>query len=83
MQRVDTMYFTGTAQDLHVYIPDAGRPVILAYRDLERAQAECPWEVKPLTRISQLPQTIAAAGFAVPKTLGLEFDVLPVACFQR
>ncbi len=83
VQRVDTMYFTGTAQDLHVYIPNTGRPVILAYRDLERAQAECPWEVRPLTGTSKLVKTIAAAGLPVPKILGLEYDVLPVACFQR
>jgi len=83
VQRVDTMYFTGTAQDLHVYIPAAGKPLILAYRDLERAQAECPWEVKPLTGIAKLPQAIAATGLPVPKTLGLEYDVLPVACFQK
>ncbi|MEQ8163862.1 MAG: aminopeptidase P family N-terminal domain-containing protein, partial [Smithellaceae bacterium] len=30
VQRVDTMYFTGTAQDLHVYIPNIGKPMILA-----------------------------------------------------
>lgn len=83
VQRVDTMYFTGTAQDLHVYIPDAGKPVILAYRDLERAQTECPWEVMPLTGISRLPDIIGEAGHPVPNILGLEYDVLPVACFNR
>ncbi|HCF51231.1 MAG TPA: aminopeptidase P family protein, partial [Syntrophomonas sp.] len=83
VQRVDTMYFTGTAQDLHVYIPDAGKPVILAYRDLERAQTECPWEVMPLTGISRLPDIIGEAGHPVPSILGLEYDVLPVACFNR
>lgn len=83
VQRVDTMYFTGTAQDLHVYIPSAGKPVILAYRDLARARAECPWEIIPLTGISKLPHLIGAAGHPVPKILGLEYDVLPVVCFER
>lgn len=83
VQRVDTMYFTGTAQDLHVYIPNTGKPLILAYRDLERAQRECPWEIQPLTGISRLPQLISAEGHPVPKVLGLEYDVLPVACFER
>lgn len=83
VQRVDTMYFTGTAQDLHVYIPNTGKPVILAYRDLARAQAECPWEIMPLTGISKLPHLIGAAGHPFPKILGLECDVLPVVCFER
>jgi len=83
VQRVDTMYFTGTAQDLHVYIPNIGKPMILAYRDLERARKECPWEIMPLTGISKLPQLIGAAGHPVPKILGLEYDVLPVARFEQ
>ena len=82
VQRVDTMYFTGTAQDLHVYIPNTGKPLILAYRDLERARKECPWEIMPLTGISKLPQLIGASGHPVPKILGLEYDVLPVARFE-
>lgn len=83
IQRVDTMYFTGTAQDLHVYIPSTGKPVILAYRDLDRAQYECPWEVMPLTGISRLPDIIVNAGHPSPIVLGLEYDVLPVASFHR
>ncbi|MEN6620571.1 MAG: Xaa-Pro peptidase family protein [Smithella sp.] len=82
VHRVDVMYFTGTAQDLHVYIPNTGRPLILAYRYLERARKESPWEILPLTGISKLPQIIAAAGHPVPKILGLEYDVLPVARFE-
>jgi len=82
VQRVDTMYFTGTAQDLHVYIPNIGEPLILAYRYLERARKECPWEIIPLTGISKLPQLIGATGHPVPKILGLEYDVLPVARFE-
>lgn len=83
VHRVDVMYFTGTAQDLHVYIPNTGKPLILAYRYLERARKECPWEMRPLTGISKLPQLIAAVGHPVPKTLGLEYDVLPVARFEQ
>ena len=83
VHRVDTMYFTGTAQDLHVYIPNTGKPLILAYRYLERARQECPWEIIPLAGISKLPQFIGAAGHPVPKILGLEYDVLPVARYEQ
>jgi Xaa-Pro dipeptidase len=83
VQRADTLYFTGTGQNVHVYIPQKGKPVVLAYRDLERAQEECPWDVVPLTGISKLPQLITDAGYSIPKILGLEYDVLPVANFER
>ncbi len=83
VQRADTLYFTGTAQDLHLYIPQEGSPVVLVYRDYERAQEECPWEIQPLPGLSKLPQLIMEHGYSLPQTLGLEFDVLPVANFRR
>jgi Xaa-Pro aminopeptidase len=82
-QRADTLYFTGTAQSVHIYIPMEGKPLVLAYRDLARAKDDCPWEVIPLTGISKLPQLITTSGHPQPKILGLEYDVLPVANFER
>ena len=83
VQRADTLYFTGTAQNVHVYIPREGMPFILAYRDIVRAQEECPWEVHPLSGISKLPHLLANAGYPIPKIMGMEYDVLPVANFER
>lgn len=83
VQRADTLYFTGTAQNVHVYIPREGKPVVLAYRDLARAREECSWEVIPLTGISKLPELITTQGHPLPKILGMEYDVLPVANFNR
>lgn len=83
VQRADTLYFTGTAQDLHLYIPQEGSPLVLVYRDPERAQQETPWEIHPLTGLSKIPQLIREYGYPIPQVLGLEFDVLPVANFQR
>lgn len=83
LQRADTLYFSGTAQNVHVYIPSVGEPLVLAYRDLQRAQKECPWETLPLSGISKIPELIAASNRKVPKVLGMEFDVLPVANYQR
>lgn len=83
VQRADTLYFTGTAQNVHVYIPREGKPVVLAYRDLARAQEDCSWEVIPLTGISKLPELITTEGHPLPKIMGMEYDVLPVANFNR
>lgn len=83
VQRADTLYYSGTAQNIHMYIPQNGRPVVLAYRDFARAQAESSWGVVPLTGLSKLPELIQGAGLPLPTVLGLEFDVLPVANFER
>ncbi|HZK85948.1 MAG TPA: aminopeptidase P family N-terminal domain-containing protein [Desulfosporosinus sp.] len=40
VQRADTLYYSGTAQNVHVYIPRDGSPLVMAYRDFLRAQAE-------------------------------------------
>src|SRR5665647_464042 len=45
VQRADTLYYSGTAQNVHVYIPRDGRPIVLAYRDFLRAQSESSWRL--------------------------------------
>lgn len=82
-QRADTLYFTGTAQNVHIYIPVEGKPLVLAFKDLARVQEECPWEIIPLTGISKIPQLISTAGHSIPQVLGMEYDVLPVTNFER
>ncbi|AET65922.1 Xaa-Pro aminopeptidase [Desulfosporosinus orientis DSM 765] len=83
VQRADTLYYTGTAQNVHVYIPAEGKPIVLTYRDFIRAQAESSWAVIPLKGMSKIPAYIQEAGHLLPKTLGLELDVLPVNQFER
>lgn len=83
VQRADTLYFTGTAQNVHLYIPQKGNPLVLVYRNIERARAESSWEVFPLTGISKLPESISEHGHPLPKVMGLEYDVLPVANYLR
>lgn len=83
VQRADTLYYSGTAQNVHVYIPRDGRPIVLAYRDFLRAQSESSWEVIPLQGMSKIPKYIREAGLPLPEILGLELDVLPVNQFER
>jgi len=83
VQRADTLYYTGTAQNVHVYIPRDGRPVVMAFRDFLRAKAESSWEVVQLQGMSKIPKYIQEAELPLPKKLGLELDVLPVNQFER
>ncbi|MHB1654224.1 MAG: M24 family metallopeptidase [Desulfitobacteriaceae bacterium] len=83
VQRADTLYYSGTAQNVHVYIPQNDRPIVLVYRDFSRAQAESHWGVIPLTGLSKLPELIQGTGLPLPEIIGLEFDVLPVALYER
>lgn len=83
VQRADTLYYTGTAQNVHLYIPAEGKPLVLAYKDFGRAQAESTWQVIPLHGMSKIPVYIQEAGLPLPKILGLELDVLPVNQFER
>jgi len=83
VQRADTLYYSGTAQNVHVYIPSDGRPVVMAYRDFLRAKSESSWEVIQLQGMSKIPKYIQEAKLPLPKILGLELDVLPVNQFER
>lgn len=83
VQRTDTLYFSGTAQNVHLYIPQVGKPIVLAYRNVLRAEQESSWDVTPLVSLSKIPQYIQEAGFPLPKKVGLELDVLTVNQFER
>ena len=79
VQNADLFYFTGTAQQAHLYIPVAGQPLLMARKDLERARAESALEqIVPLSSPREIPGILADYGYPLPKVLGLESDVLPV-----
>ncbi len=83
IQTADVLYYSGTAQNVHVFIPCAGEPLVMAYRDYVRAKMESPWTVVQLSGLSKLPDYILQAGFSLPTVLGMEFDVLPVSQYER
>ncbi len=83
VQRADTLYYSGTAQNVHVYIPVNGKPLVMAYRDFLRAKSESSWEVVPLQGMSKIPKYIQEVGLPLPESMGLELDVLPVNQFER
>ncbi|HZV81325.1 MAG TPA: Xaa-Pro peptidase family protein, partial [Geobacteraceae bacterium] len=84
VQSADLFYFTGTIQTGCLYIPSKGQPLYLVRRDAARARMESGLrEVLPFSSMSELPAVLARYGYPEPKTIGMEFDVLPVNVFER
>ncbi|MGI9862672.1 Xaa-Pro peptidase family protein [Moorella naiadis] len=82
-QTVDLYYLTGTAQSCHFFVPAAGEPLLLAYRDYERAREEAAWQVMTLGTFKDLPGLLTEAGYTGMRRLGLELDVIPLHLFRR
>ncbi|MBP1729104.1 MAG: creatinase [Deltaproteobacteria bacterium] len=84
LQNADLYYFTGTIQSGALYLPAAGQPLYLVRRDCRRARMESGLkEVLPFSSMSEVAAIIATHGYPAPRSIGMEFDVLPVALFER
>ncbi|PRR69040.1 M24 family metallopeptidase [Neomoorella humiferrea] len=83
-QAVDLYYLSGTAQSCHLFIPSQGEPLLLAFRDFNRARTEAAVNnVLPLRSFREIPSLLAAAGLQEPKHLGLAMDVISLNLFRR
>ena len=77
LQKVDLFYFSGTVQLGWLYIPAQGEPVLMIFKDYNRARQESGFkQVVSLVSPREIPQAISAFGYWPPKILGLELDVL-------
>ncbi len=77
LQKADMFYYTGTAQQGWLYVPDLGKPVLMVFKDFERAREESGFEqVVPLVSAKEIPDVLSQFGFPPVKHLGLELDVL-------
>jgi Xaa-Pro dipeptidase len=84
VQKMDLYYLSGTTQDSVLFIPLEGRPMLLVKRELERAKIESPLEeVVALSSVRELPALIQEYCGRIPRTLGLELDVLPVRDYLK
>lgn len=84
VQSADLFYFTGTIQSGALYVPLSGQPLYMVRRDQMRARMESGLkEVLPFETVSAIPAILAEYGYPLPRTIGMEFDVLPVAIFER
>src|SRR4030043_2358250 len=79
IQKMNFYYLSGTTQDGLLYVPLEGKPLLMIKRELERAKSESPMKdiigLKSNRQISSVIQTHCGK---TPKSLGLEFDILPV-----
>ncbi len=79
IQKMDGYYLTGTTQDSLLFVPFEEEPLLLVKRELERARMESPIEdTVALRSVRDLPSFISNHWGRLPKTLGLEMDLLPV-----
>jgi len=80
VQSVDLFYLTGTAQNAHLYVPAQGEPVLMVRKSLDRAIQESPLDkIISVSSIKKIPGILAANGYKIPQTLGVELDVIPAA----
>jgi Xaa-Pro dipeptidase len=83
IQRMDLLYFSGTAQSGYLYVPASGEASLFVKRHLPRAAAESPLPVvRPVKSLTHLPELIKASYGTLPASVGLEFDVLPVKTYR-
>ena len=83
VQRVDLLYFSGTAQEGILYVPAEGDPVLFIKRYIPRARRESPLsQILPIDSLRDIPGCLMDQYSTLPRTLGLEFDVMPVAEFK-
>jgi Xaa-Pro dipeptidase len=82
VQNVDLFYFAGTIQQAHLFVPSQGEPLLMATKDLNRAEIESPLErVVFLKSSGEIPNVLKENGYNLPETLGMELDVIPVNLF--
>ncbi|WP_300458780.1 Xaa-Pro peptidase family protein [Desulfobacula sp.] len=79
LQKADMFYYAGTTQQGWLYIPAQGEPVLMIFKDYQRAMEESGLaQVVSLVSPKDIPQTLGAYGHLMPRHLGLELDVLTV-----
>ena len=84
LQNTDLFYLSGTSQQGQLYVPADGEPILMVRKDLERARAESAIErLLPLDSPRQVPGLIREAFGRLPKTLGLEMDVVPANLYRK
>lgn len=82
VQKTDFYYFTGTAQQGWLYVPVGGRPLLMIFKEYERARQESGLErIVSLISPKEIPALLTEHGHQLPKRLGMELDVLPAAMY--
>lgn len=84
VQNADLFYFTGSIQSGALYVPAAGEPLYMVRKDFSRARMESGLrEVVPFLSMKDIPGILFDYGYASPRRIGMELDVVPVNLFDR
>ena len=84
LQNADLFYFTGTIQSGNLYVPVEGEPIYMVRRDLRRAEKESGLkQIVPFASMREMPGILSRFGYREPQRVGMEFDVVPVAFFEK
>ncbi len=78
VQNTDLFYFAGTIQQGQLYVPVDDVPILMVHKSYARAKAESAIDrIVRLKSPRQIPTLLKDHGYARPRSLGLELDVLP------
>lgn len=84
VQKTDLFYFSGTAQQGWLYVPVTGEPLLMIFKDYDRACADSALlKIVSLVSPKKIPACLSEYGYTLPKVLGLELDVLPVNLYNQ
>jgi Xaa-Pro aminopeptidase len=77
IHHTNLFYLSGTSQSSHLFIPRAGKPLLMVRKSYERACKESPIEdILDVKSLKMIPEILKERGFAC-ETIGLELDVIP------
>ncbi|MCP4337876.1 MAG: aminopeptidase P family protein [Desulfobulbaceae bacterium] len=78
VQKTDLFYFSGTSQQGWLYVPVEGKPLLMIFKDYDRACADSPLsDVISVVSNKKIPEYLVNYGYPRPASLGMELDVLP------
>ncbi len=78
VQKTDLYYFSATSQQGWLYIPAVGQPLLMIFKEYDRAVLESPLEnIVSLVSPKKIPETLQEYELELPSKLGMELDVLP------
>lgn len=84
VQKTDLFYFAATAQQGWLYVPAAGDPILMIFKEFDRAKAESALQdVVSVVSPKTIPDIIRERGHSLPARLGMELDVLPVNLYRQ
>jgi Xaa-Pro aminopeptidase len=77
-QKTDLFYFGATSQQGWLYVPVSGKPILMIFKEFERARQESPLEeIVSIVGSKKIPAVLDKYGYPSPGVLGMELDVLP------